>query len=248
MDTKSTILGIAILIAVFFGFRYWHQQGADMALVELGEEKLYQWRHVAGGVLQYPTVEVSVINPPFEGAVLQLRGSVPDASGVIEIKDWLENIEPELTPEEYILEVEAQPIAAAPAPLPNPELGFYDLPGLPAATTGAATDWQPRGAAANRGGYPEQGTPAYGGSPGTPTPGTRPPDAFQPQFGSGDVPGYGGPPSAAQPFPPPAGGLRANSRSRTAVKPFIDNNIIAGSEETNPEQKKSPLVDILRGY
>jgi hypothetical protein len=67
--------------------------------------KIEHWKTVDGGLALFPAVKLTVVDPPFDGAVLRVSGSVVDEASKAALKTYIEEEEPKFLSEEYLLEV-----------------------------------------------------------------------------------------------------------------------------------------------
>ena len=114
MDTRTTILAVLALLGMFLGVRYYHGMDDHEELLLIAQDKARIWQNDGMGKLQFPQVQVEVLNPPYEGAILQLTGSVLEEAALQTIKDWLEQQEPTILPDEYVFDVKVQEMTSVP--------------------------------------------------------------------------------------------------------------------------------------
>jgi hypothetical protein len=105
MNTKSFV-GILLIIAVVFGgVIYWRWTGASDEVLELAQAKRAHWETADGGMALYPEVVLDLIDPPLDGAGLRISGSIIDEASKAVLVTYLEQEDPKLLPDEYVLDV-----------------------------------------------------------------------------------------------------------------------------------------------
>jgi hypothetical protein len=84
---------------------YWRSMTSDDDLLDLAEAKIEHWKTADGGLALYPNVSLSIIDPPLDGAVLRVSGSILNEGAKVVLGTYLEKEEPKLMPGEYLMDL-----------------------------------------------------------------------------------------------------------------------------------------------